>query len=54
MTIFNESLVETRKPQTAGDVGLEGDDGDFDPEDKQLVVVYTTPPQPAEPTTTLI
>ena len=53
-TIFNESLV-TRKPQQTGDVGLEADDGDFDPEDKQLVYT-TTPPQTqrAEPTTTLI
>ena len=49
MTIFNES----RKPQQFVGVGLEaGDDGDSDPEDKQLVsTTTTTTPQPGEPTT---
>ena len=47
MTIFNEG----RKPQQFVGVGLEaGDDGDSDPEDKQLVSTSTTP-QPGEPTT---
>ena len=35
-TFFNKSLV-TRKTQQAGGIELEADDGDFDPEDKQLV-----------------
>ena len=53
MTIFNES----RKPQQFVGVGLEaGDDGDSDPEDKQLVsttttTTTTTTPLPGEPTT---
>ena len=50
-TFFNGSLV-TRKPQQAGGVGLEADDGNFDPEDKQLVdTKTTTSPQRAEATT---
>ena len=54
MTFFSESL-ESRKPhqEAAGvpnlDRGSEPDDGDFDPEDKQLV--STTPAQTGEPTT---
>ena len=41
-TFFYNSLV-TRKTQQAGGIGLEADDGDFDPEDKQLVDTTTAP-----------
>ena len=56
MTFFTQSL-ESRKPQQAVGVpnlemGSEADDGDFDPEDKQLVsTTITTPAQTGEQTT---